>query len=123
MKKQNNLVKEALANACFEIVVSIRKMNMEDAESCNEIFAGISPERQQQLLDNIDHIIQNPNITAKEEHAIWASLKIKDGWKYGPVTDRANKIHNCLVPYENLNFYQRLKDHLVIETVKLFYNL
>jgi hypothetical protein len=26
----------------------------------------------------------------------------RDGWKYGPVTDKANKIHSCLVPYNQL---------------------
>jgi len=36
------------------------------------------------------------------------------------LSDRKNKIHSCLVTYEKLNYYQKLKDHLVIETIKMY---
>jgi hypothetical protein len=47
-------------------------------------------------------------------------LKLKDNWEYGIKTDRKNKIHNCLVPFELLNYYQILKDIIFIDVVKSF---
>ena len=118
----NTIKVEDIARICFSLVVDIRRHNfLENELNLDETFDTISAERQQQLIKNIEHIRLNPDITAKEEHEIWAKLKINDGWKYGEVTDRENKIHACLVPYDELNFYQKLKDHLVIETVKMYY--
>lgn len=39
---------------------------------------------------------------AKQVHDEWSREKIKAGWKWGPVTDKANKIHRDLVPFEVL---------------------
>ena len=39
---------------------------------------------------------------AKSIHDEWAREKIANGWKWGPVTDKANKIHRDLVPFETL---------------------
>ncbi len=39
---------------------------------------------------------------AKQIHDEWAREKINAGWKWGPVTDKANKIHRDLVPFEVL---------------------
>jgi hypothetical protein len=120
-KKMNKYYE--IAKVCFELVVKIRKLNNEKEVDLNETFDTISKERQKYLYDNIEHIIKNPNLTAKEEHNIWMKPRLEDGWVYGEKTDRKNKIHNCLVPFEDLNFYQKLKDHLVIETVKMYFGL
>lgn len=39
---------------------------------------------------------------AKQVHDEWAREKINAGWVWGPVTDKANKIHRDLVPFEVL---------------------
>jgi len=39
---------------------------------------------------------------AKNVHEVWASGRIKAGWKYGPVRDEIKKEHPCLIPYEEL---------------------
>jgi hypothetical protein len=40
---------------------------------------------------------------AEAAHIVWMEGKIRDGWTYGPVTDKNRKIHNCLVPYDQLS--------------------
>lgn len=40
---------------------------------------------------------------AEAAHKVWMSGKIRDGWMYGTETDKDNKIHSCLVPYEELS--------------------
>lgn len=39
---------------------------------------------------------------AKQIHDEWSREKILAGWKWGPVTDKANKVHRDLVPFEVL---------------------
>lgn len=39
---------------------------------------------------------------AKQIHDEWSREKINAGWKWGPETDKANKIHRDLVPFEVL---------------------
>lgn len=108
-----------IAKIIFTILGTIRELNN---ESEIETFDSISEQRKQSVYKNVDKIIKNPDITAEEEHDIWMKQKLKDGWKYGKITDRQNKIHNCIVPYSKLNFYQKLKDQIIIETVKLYFD-
>ncbi|MGO9531421.1 MAG: RyR domain-containing protein [Syntrophobacteraceae bacterium] len=35
---------------------------------------------------------------------------MRDGWKYGSITDKVKKIHNCLVPYSQLTEVDRESD-------------
>ncbi len=42
-------------------------------------------------------------LLAEEAHKIWMEDKIHDGWKFGPKTDVEQKIHSCLLPYDQLS--------------------
>ena len=46
---------------------------------------------------------------AKQIHDEWSREKINAGWKWGPETDKANKIHRDLVPFEVLATTPELK--------------
>lgn len=39
---------------------------------------------------------------ARHNHDIWAKRRIEEGWQYGPSRDDGQKLHPCLVPYEQL---------------------
>lgn len=45
-------------------------------------------------------------------HADWCELKWQSGWVFGEVKDADAKTHPCLVPYDELPFEQKTKDHL-----------
>lgn len=49
---------------------------------------------------------------AKQVHDEWSRERLKAGWKWGPVTDKANKIHRDLVPFEVLAINPELKDDI-----------
>lgn len=49
---------------------------------------------------NFTQVILYP--LAKQIHDEWCREKINAGWKWGPVTDKAKKIHRDLVPFEVL---------------------
>lgn len=50
------------------------------------------PER---LEDLLEHLAQNT-------HEVWAAQRLKDGWNYGDERDDSERLHPCLVPYEEL---------------------
>ena len=46
---------------------------------------------------------------AKSIHDEWCREKISQGWTWGPKTDKANKIHRDLVPFETLAMNPELR--------------
>lgn len=51
---------------------------------------------------------------AGDAHLSWAAQKVEDGWRYGPEKDAEKKTHPCLMPFHELPYHQRLKDHLFL---------
>ncbi|MBN2045217.1 MAG: hypothetical protein JW757_09375 [Anaerolineales bacterium] len=54
---------------------------------------------------------------AQLEHKRWMNLKLTDGWKYGPVTDKKNKIHADLVPWDELSESSKAKDYEFVRAI------
>jgi len=48
--------------------------------------------------------------TAEELHESWCAFKRADGWVYGEVKDGDAKTHPQLIPYDQLDAGQKLKD-------------
>jgi len=47
---------------------------------------------------------------AEKEHEQWMNDRLKRGWKYGKKRDDQQKIHDCIIPWEQLPEAQRQKD-------------
>lgn len=58
-------------------------------------------------------------ITPSEHHAAWVEARTSQGWRWGPVKNAADKTHPLLVPYEDLDPGQRLKDELSLAIIAL----
>lgn len=57
---------------------------------------------------------------AENTHDCWARQKMQDGWRYGPVQDHSEKLHPCLVPYDELTEDQKEYDRITsLETLKM----
>ncbi len=54
---------------------------------------------------------------AEAAHKVWMEGKIRDGWKYGPVTDKGRKIHNCLLPYDQLSEEDKESDRDMVRGI------
>jgi hypothetical protein len=54
---------------------------------------------------------------AEAAHIVWMEGKLRDGWKYGPATDKANKIHSCLVPYNELSETDKESDRDMVRGI------
>lgn len=48
----------------------------------------------------------------EQSHENWCKTRLAEGWEYATITDRDNKKHACLVPYNELPEAQRVKDAL-----------
>lgn len=114
--KENNMNKiNFIAKTAFNTMQIIRKYN---EESEIETFDKLNLERKKQLYKTVYAALNDKEITAKDLHKAWEKAKLEDGWTYGEKTDRKNKIHNCLIPFEKLNVFQRMKDDIFIEITK-----
>lgn len=40
---------------------------------------------------------------AEAAHEVWMEGKVKAGWQYAPETDKAAKLHSCIIPYSQLS--------------------
>lgn len=54
---------------------------------------------------------------AEAAHKVWMEGKIRDGWTYGPVTVKDKKIHNCLVPYDELSEEDKESDRDMVRGI------
>ena len=57
-------------------------------------------------------LLENPNITDDSHHDMWVYEKLKEGWTYGPVRNPIAKTHPGMVPYSEMESYQRKKKPL-----------
>jgi len=54
---------------------------------------------------------------AEAAHKVWMEGRIRDGWTYGPVTDKDKKIHSCLVPYDHLSEEDKESDRDMVRGI------
>lgn len=76
-------------------------------------------EIRQSAIDGVKFVLQSPDINERDVHRHWMETRLAAGWKLGP-KDLMSKTHPCLVPYEQLNSKERLKDHIFVGIVRAF---
>lgn len=54
---------------------------------------------------------------AEAAHMVWMEGKMRDGWKYGPLTDKTKKIHSCLIPYDQLSETDKESDRDIVKGI------
>lgn len=70
-----------------------------------------------QLEEEVSSLIE---VMAKNVHEVWAKERIEQGWSYGEKRDDVNRLHPCLLPYEELpEFEKKFDRNTAIETLKL----
>ncbi len=56
-------------------------------------------------------------LLAEAEHERWMQFRLDDGWSYAPHMDPAQRLHNCLVPWEKLPEEEKEKDRNLVRAV------
>jgi hypothetical protein len=72
----------------------------------------ISQERRDGMIKGVIYRLNNPGASQEATHVAWCESKKAEGWKFGAKKNEEEKIHPCLVPYEQLPITQQLKDTL-----------
>ena len=54
---------------------------------------------------------------AEKEHEQWVNERLKKGWVYGRDRDDQQKIHDCIIPWEQLPEAQRQKDRNAVRAL------
>ena len=50
-------------------------------------------------------------------HEVWMEGRLKEGWRLGGQIDKKEKIHTCLVPYEELTETDKESDRDVVRGI------
>lgn len=104
-----------------------RRLTVEDtARICHEVnralciaagdhsqveWASAAEWQRESAIKGVRFALDNPDATPEHQHDAWSADKLAAGWVYGSVKDAEAKTHPCLVPYADLPFEQRVKDH------------
>lgn len=70
------------------------------------------PEVRDPIIAGVEFRLNNPGVSAADQHQEWLRSKEEDGWTYGPVKDLEKKTHPCMVRYADLPVEQQVKDSL-----------
>jgi hypothetical protein len=60
---------------------------------------------------------QEVEFLAEKEHQLWVDERVRKGWTFGKVRDDQQKIHDCIIPWDNLSEEQREKDRSAIRAL------
>jgi hypothetical protein len=56
-------------------------------------------------------------VLAAEEHQRWMEQKLRNGWQWGPETKKTEKVHQDLVPFEQLGTSEQDKDRQQVRDI------
>lgn len=65
-------------------------------------------------------LIELTELMARNVHEVWAETRIAQGWKWGTQRSDRQRLHPCLVPYDELPEMEKIYDRkTATETLKL----
>lgn len=111
-----NLIK-ALAEVCHEVNAAYcRGIGDDSQKSWHD-----APDWQKASAEMGVKALLESNLSAEQMHSLWWEQKRRTGWTHGAVKDEVEKTHPCMVPYEDLDLKDQVKDHLfraVVRTIQ-----
>ena len=65
-------------------------------------------------------LLELTELLAKNTHEVWSQQRVAEGWKYGRERNDIEKLHPCLVAYEELSEEEKEYDrNTAMETLKV----
>ncbi len=110
MSQINNTILHAfIAAACHE---ANRALCLSQGDNSQEHWEDAPEWQRESAINGVRFKLGNLKATPEDMHNNWSKEKLADGWVYGEVKDVVNKTHPCLVDYDQLPAFQRVKDEL-----------
>lgn len=81
--------------------------------------------QRQSAIKGVEFHIANPDAGDSASHDAWMDQKRLDGWVFGTIKDAeaSPPTHPCIVPFEQLDAGQQMKDRIFRSTVHNFWEL
>lgn len=77
--------------------------------------------QKESAIKGVEYVLATPFATNDKLHNEWMQHKLNEGWKFGVVKDVEKKEHPCLVPWEDLEEKDKVKDILFRKIVNAVY--
>lgn len=120
-RKDNEIAKEVITRAivyCHTNNNLIRFLNNQIDDPIMPVLS--SKERKEGMISAMERIVFREVSTPQEMHKIWEDFMKNDGWSYAKEKSHTNKTHPCMVPYDELPEFEKLKDQIFIDSVLSF---
>lgn len=109
---------EPLVELAAEAAHEANKEYCESIGDDSQVDWAEAPEWQREsAINGVRFILDNPTAPPSSLHENWRAVKTQDGWTYGPVKDVDNKLHPCMLPFNQLPEAQQKKDEIFFEAV------
>lgn len=108
---------QKIAKTCHEVN---RVYCLGHGDSSQPLWKDAPEWQKDSAISGVVYYLQNPYSKPEDIHNNWLKVKKEDGWVYGEVKDPENKTHPCIVPYEELDLFQKVKDTLFLSVVRSF---
>lgn len=110
---------EYVARLCHEVNRAVCMVNGDGSQVAWED----APDWQKQsAMDGVRKAVVAPFLSPAENHEGWMEIKLRDGWRYGPIKDASQKVHPCLLPYKSLPPHEKIKDQIFMAVVNGYLN-
>lgn len=96
-----------IAQVCHEANRVLQEVN---GDPINPHWHDTDVELRESAIHGVEVALEGA--TPQELHEAWCDSREGAGWVYGPVKNMEEKIHPCLVPYDELPPEQKIKDAL-----------
>lgn len=111
MDNGNNLPDNGLVNLCCRAAYEAsRSWCLSIGDDTHEPYDNLSTAEKAPIRESVIGILQG-NIP-EQAHEDWRRRKIADGWSWGSEKDDVRKTHPALLPYEELDLEQRVKNDI-----------
>lgn len=109
---------EQIARVCHEANRALQVVNADPGIEVSPPWDEAPESQRDSAIAGVHAHRANGGLTPVESHQLWCDHKLATGWTYGPVKDEARKEHPCLIPYEDLDPGDRVKDELFSSIVR-----
>lgn len=116
--KENIIYEETMKNAKAQHEYYVEKYGGEPWEKLNAFirYSNVSSSDFEYVINRLYKENVTVETLAHLEHIRWCRYYYLNNWVYGSVRNNSKRIHNCLIPYEELSEEEKQKD---IESVSI----